>query len=110
MNLLVRATSLGGHAALHGKAGRFRLIKKPLKYYKINKDSFLRNITQLMSCIRVDDDLNSCVSNLSDALYVCAKSSVTEDEERVRVDRMELGRWERLLEDKDDSRVWEAIN
>ena len=43
-------------------------------------------------------------------MYACAKSSLVEEEERAGEGRVDLGRWERLMEEKDDSRVWKAIN
>ncbi len=57
-----------------------------------------------------DNDLNSYVNSLSDTLYACAKSSVGDCEERMSIGRTELGRWERLMQNADDARVWRAID
>lgn len=108
-NLSVRASTLGGHAVLLGTAGRSRLVRKPVRFCEIDKENFVRHIAQQMPCIQ-DDDVNSYVNNLSDTLYTYAKSSVVLNEEVSPVSRMELGRWERLMEDDDDARVWKAID
>lgn len=68
----------------------------------------MRNVTQQMTNIQ-GDDLNVIACSISDTLYVCAKSSLIQGERRTRADRMELGRWERLLNDEDNVRVWKAI-
>ena len=66
------------------------------------------------------NDFNSYVDSLSDIkLYTCVKSSgVGGCEERMSIDRMDLGRWEGLMhddnddgdDDGDDCRVWKAID
>ena len=52
-----------------------------------------------------DNDLNSYVDSLLDMLYTCAKISVRGCEGRMSIDRMSLRRWERLIQDDNDSRV-----
>lgn len=63
-------------------------------------------------------DLSFCNENLevsyvecgiTNTLYSCVQESVCRNQRSDQVD-MQLGRWERLLNDRDDSRVWKAIN
>ena len=73
------------------------------------RDKFTENI----SCASIPDeqscdDVNVFAKNVSDVLYECARRSQSvQDQMR---DDLHLGRWERLLRDTDDARVWKAIS
>ena len=54
------------------------------------------------------DRTEDVAKKVSNSLYGCAKSSVREA--RVIVRDLGMGRWERLLDNKDDLQLWRAIN
>lgn len=108
--VLSRAELLGDHAVLYSNATQDRLTRKPIKFVRINKSRFEENLARVHVPNFVDD-VNVFASRISESLYACAESSVCvtqpsgSEEESVH-----LGRWERLLDDSDDARVWKAIN
>lgn len=106
-SLLVRAASLGDHAALYGNTTRSALIRKPIRFVNIDRQMFASNIAQV-NIPDIEEDINVSTKMISDALYECAGRS----ECRVRANQADvnLGRWERILKDKDDARVWKAIS
>ena len=54
------------------------------------------------------DDVNVAIENCNDVLYRCAKSSISIPGNHVVGST--LSRWERLLRDTDDRRMWQAID
>lgn len=109
-NVLARAELLGDHAALYGDAARNSLTRRSIKFSNIDKQKFVGNISEM--CIpAIDDDVDTAASRISECLYVCAENSrgAVQAGGGAR-DGVRLGRWERLLGDVDDARVWKAIN
>ncbi len=109
-NLLVRSSQLGDHAALYSCAGKNNLFRKPLKFTNINKEVFRNRILQRdLSLLTEDLEVSDVECAITNALYSCVQESVCRNQRSDEVDT-QLGRWERLLGDRDDSRVWKAIN
>ena len=107
--LFSRATMLGDHAVLYGSSKK-NMTRKPLKFVNIDKDLFVNNISQrdtsfLNECV----DISECEKSIVDTLYDCAQES-TQGNEILSANEVNLGRWERLLNDRDDARVWKAID
>lgn len=105
--LLARADFLGDHAVLYGSATKCKVARKPVKFINIDRNKFVANIA-CTDMPMVNDDINIFAQNVSDVLYGCvdnSRSVVVEDEGDVH-----LNRWERLLGDADDARVWKAIS
>ena len=109
-NLLVRSSQLGDHAALYSCAGKNNLFRKPLKFMNIDKEVFCGKILQKdLTLLTENMDVSDVECGITNALYSCVQESVCRNQRSDNVD-MQLGRWEKLLSDKDDSRVWKAIN
>ncbi len=110
-SLIVRAGHLGGHASLQGQFVQAAMVNKPLNFVSTDMDSFAALISNRPLPVG-NDDVNSFAHDVSETLYTCASMCTVNNignSDRVRG----VGggdRWERLLQDKDDSRVWRAIN
>ncbi len=57
----------------------------------------------------MDDDINVVADAIPNELYRCTERSKNSDRV-VEYSMDNMGKWERLLQDKDDSRVWRAID
>lgn len=55
-------------------------------------------------------DINAFAKLVSDTLYECARKSRQTREANVNPSGAHFSRWERLLSDADDARVWKAIS
>ena len=106
-NIMSRAESLGDHSVLHQSPSRPKLSKKPVKYHTIVRNIFVDNLLQCD--LPVDDNVDVMADGVSEALYECARRSKGNQHDNSHSDS-DLGRWERLLQDEDDSRVWKAID
>lgn len=111
-NIIARASMLGDHAVVHSRVAKCHVTRKPIKFGNIMRERFTENMSYVnipdeQSC----DDVNVFARNVSDVLYDCARRSqgVGESLNQNRGD-LHLGRWERLLGDTDDARVWKAIS
>ena len=117
--ILSRAGNLGGHGSLMGQAARGRLANRPIKFGQIDLPAFSNtlNVTPIPEVIT---DTHTLADNISNTLYSLISSCVTEtstqnglpesvspSEHSVYTPR---SRWDRLLQDPDDARVWKAIN
>lgn len=61
-----------------------------------------------MRDILVNNDIDGNVTQVTQVLYDCVKNSRCQThEENVNTNQ---DRWERLLNDKDDRRIWKAVN
>ena len=107
--LAERASSLGGHAAVLGNAGKKNLLRKPIAFNRIDRNMFQVKLDQVVTDFNVSD-ISECEKNMIMAIYNCIQNSVITPGHSVQQYDVTLGRWERLLNDKDDSRVWRAVN
>lgn len=111
-HVLRRAYHLGGHASLLGTAERAKMTSKPIKFNQINHDMF----SNLISNVHVDGNdvtVDEFAEKVSEVLYECCSRSRGETaagEGNDVHDRTYTDRWDRLLQDRDDSRVWRAID
>ena len=109
-NLLDRTSQLGDHAALYSSGVKNNLFGRPLKFTNIDKEVFSNVISQReLKFLNENLEVSEVECGITNALYSCVQESVCRNQRSEQVD-MQLGRWERLLSDRDDSRVWKAIN
>lgn len=108
-SLYSRARCLGDHATLYTRSSYHPYVNRPLKINGIDNDTFCsalaRNGLPLLNYNNVD----TCAEAISDVLYKCCKESQQADN-RVRSDNQSLDRWERLISDSCDTRIWQAID
>ena len=118
-SVLVRASNLGGHGSLLGQSNQNYVGNKPIKYNQININDFSRNIADLPVPNINITNVDSAVSDISQSLYeyvcTCRTSeshtvSNTPPEPVANGNLHYSNRWERILNDPDDSRVWKALN
>lgn len=107
-SLLCRAASLGGRAVLCNKDVRSRHVKKLLNFHVIDKQIFKDCISQVnMTSDEVSAlSINELAEKVSDVLYENAEKCQRATQEIYAEDG--YGRWERLMNDKDDMRVWKG--
>lgn len=106
-SILMRAKSLGDYSTLCGEVVRHKLTRKPVRFSNMDTQKFVNDIAQIE--VSDDSDINVLAGNVADVLYTCAQKCVSCVQREVYSDDS-LGRWERLLGDGDDSRVWKAID
>lgn len=109
-NLLARSSQLGDHMALYDIGSKNNLFRKPLKFTNIDREVFSNVISQRdLSFLNENLEISDVECGITNTLYSCVQDSGCRNQRSDQVD-MQLGRWERLLSDRDDSRVWKAIN
>ena len=118
--LLTRAENLGGHGCLMGQKTQNRAANRPIRYEQIDVPAFSNIIRDISIPINDINDVNSLANGISETLYNCVKScsNKTSVHSGVVGIRANAGnhpmsyhsRWEQLLNDPDDARVWKAIN
>ena len=117
--ILSRASNLGGHGSLMGQAARGRLANRPIRYGQIDLSDF-SNAINITPIPEVNNDTHTLADNISNTLYSLISSCVAETsthngvtESVSQTERSVYAphsRWDRLLQDPDDARVWKAIN
>lgn len=102
-----RVSMLGSYGSLTEWQGRGGRQRRPVGFRSLNTDLFINSIpdTEILYDL---SDVNAFSNNITDTLYRCAEESRAVAA-RGRYDN-NLDRWERLLRDNDDKRVWQAIN
>ena len=109
-----RACQLGGHVFPMSQDEHVPMVRKPIKFTNINKELFCHNMNDIdVSSYEHINDVNAFAKNLSDTLYECARGSRETAGVTPRAGDAadaNLARWDRLLQDTDDKRVWQAIN
>lgn len=101
--ILSRAGMLGDHSALCTVKSSCTHARKPIKTSRIIESA------SAVSVVNDTGDVNTFSQGVSDALYECARRSVAPIRIREPTDNT-LNRWESLLQDNDDMRVWKAID
>ncbi len=106
MSLLSRAHLLGDHAVLHS-VHEMRQVKRPVKEENVNFERFL-DVLSRDDVPEPNGDVNSYADGVVDILYECA--DVCKCDRRRPGGDPALERWDRLLNDPDDARIWRAID
>ena len=107
-SLYSRAGYLGDHAIMYTKNSN-TLIKRPIKFNQINLESFCNNLVRLDLPVLDHYNIDGYVNSVSNILYECSQNSQTRYNVSNNNDNS-LERWDRLLNDNDDARVWQAID
>ena len=124
--LLSRAEHLGGHGSLTGRGGaQERMGNRPVRYEQIDVPIFLNKIRDIPIPINYTNDVNELANNISKILYDCGSSCTIKNSvhsgvpglrsntnTHLRSDSL-IGynsRWDQLLQDPDDARVWKALD
>ena len=105
--ILSRASLLGAHAAISSVLAPQRSIKKPVSYQRVDKQVFANRILQV-HIPEFSGSIDAFVNAFSESIYKCANESKMRFRE-IEIDPL-VDRWERILQDRDDSRVWKAVN
>ena len=104
--LLERAASLGCHPVSHNNAPRSRLTKRPVRFAEINGQEFVYNVVEGCIDVNAHDDINDLADTLTSELYRCAVQSKCRQD--AGQENESLTKWERIVQDKGDARVWRA--
>lgn len=105
-DLSSRAKHLGDHAVLYNNVAR-RQVKRPINVNVVNEQAFRNNLEQYEIPENIDS-IDELADSVTDAFYNAANISNGQNNEQQINDGM--GRWENLLRDKDDSKIWRAID
>ena len=123
--LLTRANHLGGHGALLGQAKQERMANRPVRYEDVNVSLFVDRIGDIPIPTNNTNDVNLLADEISKTLYdftssCSSKYPVHNELVGVRSNANNISspdnlpeyhsRWDRLLQDPDDSRVWKALD
>ena len=109
MSLWEKAHMLGGHAALHNRSKEGSLVRRAIKSNEFCKSRFLEVLSQReVPQPEPGADINDYAEAISNTLYGCADASRCE-ERGPRCD-MNMSRWDRLMDDPNDDRIWRAID
>lgn len=107
VNLKVRACSLGDHSTLYLNCKKKSPLTRPIKFCSILKDTFIEKLSQ-SEIPQVEPSIDSAINQVTDIFYRNANAS-----QYVAVAPpvdVTVSRWERLLSDTDDKRMWQAID
>ena len=107
MSLGRRANVLGDHATLHNQQSNSVGVRRPFKFTSINSDLFCRVLSQ-RGMPQLRDGVDSYADSVSNVLYSCIEAS--RYQVAVATSEQSLERWERLISDQDDCRIWRAID
>ena len=109
--LLSRASLLGGHNSFLGRKEHKWLDRKPIRFNEINAETFSDHISD-MDIDVTDNSIDNLANNVSEVLYKCAEMSRirTRREVPLAVETEGTSRWDGILQDHDDARVWSAID
>ena len=97
---------LGAHATLCNRSYR-AMTSKPIRWSDVDENE-LRNILSQQAVPPVSVNIDILSKTICDTLYRCGSECRREVPDPV-VDP-EVSRWERLLQDQDDARVWRAVD
>lgn len=104
---LTQATMLGPHAVLRSCHNKRTNVRCHLRWRDCSNDDFLLSLAQYDGSLW-HDDVDEFANGISNVLYGCSKASCCQDTPQPC--NMSQDRWDRLLQDDDDARVWCAIN
>ncbi|XP_069972547.1 uncharacterized protein [Penaeus vannamei] len=103
-----RAKQLGDPATLYNYSSS-ALVKPPVKFSNMNVDILRDMLTQHDMPMRRDSEsINEYVDAFANGLHTFSKESYRVVENQS--ENLTLERWNRLLNDTDDNRVWRAID
>ena len=105
--LVERARRLGDHATLHSPCDTS--FRKSAKYSSIDEELFKRELSRC-DIPELVGDTDVTIDTVTDILYKCAKDSKRNPTPAAAPVDSQLHRWEKLLNDPNDKRMWEAIN
>ena len=110
--VLERANNLGGHGSMLGQAAHGRMVNRPVRYEHIDRDKFANAIDNITLPDFSNNDVNLLVYDISNSLYDCVNSCSNANSTHSGSvgDNSNNTRWERLLNDRDDARVWKALD
>ncbi len=106
-HLCQRAGQLGEHWSWGNELAAEGVVHKPIRYDSIDKNIFLSNLSEIDFSCDGPEDVHALALRISESLYLSAAYSRVN-----QVSAQEDGghnRWARLLSNRDDRRVWEAI-
>ena len=106
-SLVFRASHLGDHAVLYSCQNQNELTKKSIKFENIDQAKFLENLSQREQP-HFGGDVDVYIDSVTDVLYetsMASRSTTSSGSADVTVCR-----WERLLRDRNEAQVWQAIN
>lgn len=109
--LAVRAGDLDGHGAEQTLTvtGTVSRVKPSLHFRNVSRNVFLSKLNEIDIKTQVHDDMNQVLSNLAEVLYRCVSCSRGRDTNVATVVDAR-SRWERMLENNDNPKLWQAIN
>ena len=97
-------------------------VNKPIKYEQVDTSVFSNAIGNVPIPVISNNDVNAIVNDISDTIYNCVKSCSSVDLARNRSLGLSTNsifnnqpksyhsKWDQLLNDPDDSRVWKALD
>ena len=112
-----RASNLGGHGSLMGQSVNAHIGNKPIRFNQIDVEIFSNKILNSPLPSLDNIDVNTIASDFADTLYNHVKSSSLPSHNVASALNINPSvytsyhkKWDKLLHDPDDSRVWKALD
>ena len=107
MSLGRRALLLGDHATLHNRQNNTVDVKRPVRITNIKWDQFRQALSRQRLPV-MSNNVDFYADSVSNTLYSCVEASRCQ----AIIDNSEqnLERWDRLINDQDDCRIWKAVD
>ena len=111
-SLLSRARDLGEHGAEFSTLVNSKNIftKRPIKFSHIDVDKFSRELSEHVIDNNLDGNIDTTIMHVSETLYNCALKSRLCENTNERLENYECSRWDRILEERDHAKLWQAID
>ena len=113
--LHTRAEYLGGHGSLMGRVALEQTVNRPVRYGQVDVSAFSDMIGSITIPVINNTDVNVFASDISESIYNCVRSCSSRNMAQSRPNsniqsNSYHSRWDQLLHDPDDSRVWRALD
>ncbi|XP_063888609.1 uncharacterized protein LOC135115608 [Scylla paramamosain] len=112
--LKLRSFELGKHGAeinvIDIVKNRQSISKRPIRYQNINYELFVSKLNEIDLHTQCSDDIDVTASTITETLYECGSASKYPRCARVEEVTDGRGRWERMLDNNDQAKLWQAIN
>ena len=105
---------MGGHGSLIGRVACEESVNRPIRYEQVDVSAFSDMIGNVPIPLIDNNDVNSIANNITESIYncvrLCSSRNLTHSQSNSNTQSSTYhDKWDQLLNDPDDSRVWKAL-